>query len=100
MASLLDKSYETTLAGAEAVYGVYHPVLAILYAEWGNILAMSPSPEDGGVQRITRSVRILRIAEEKFHGAFGGDGGIEGRAVRDTRKKVEYELGMLRVDRG
>jgi len=100
--TLLNESYKITLPAAELVYPPNHPVLAIMYAEWGKILAIQPMGEKWGeetsemvTKRFQRALEVLKRAEKGCEMSFGKGGGVEGRDVRELRGRIELELGMM-----
>jgi hypothetical protein len=94
----LDKLYSIVIAGSTQVYPANHPVLAILHAEWGQVLTQTLDGEDQALVsgRIVKSVEILRKAHALCQLAFGKGGGIEGKKVADVLRGVEAELHMAR----
>lgn len=97
--SHLDKLYSIVVAASAAVYPTYHPVLAILHAEWGQILTQTfdGEPQNTVAGRLTKSVEILRKGYELCGKAFGPGGGLEGKKLADVLRGVEGELHLAKA---
>jgi hypothetical protein len=86
------------VSASASVYPTNHPVLAILHAEWGQVLTQT---FDGEAQylvsgRMIKSVELLRKAYELCHFSFGKGRGIEGRKVAEILRALESEIQMAR----
>lgn len=90
--------FELVVWGSERVFPPNHPVLAILYAEWGQVLAQTfeDEPEKGIGPRLMAATKILRQAFELCGKAFGPGGGVEGKQVAYILRETERELEMAR----
>jgi hypothetical protein len=97
----LDRLYSIVASASSLVYPANHPVLAILYAEWGQILTQTFDGEGQDLVsgRMVKSVELLRKAHDLCHKAFGKGGGIEGRKVAEILRGLEAEIHMARSTR-
>lgn len=97
--SHLDTLYGIVVAASTVVYPTHHPVLAILHAEWGQVLTQSfdGEPQGSVAGRLVKSVEILRKAHELCGKAFGPGGGLEGKKVAEVLRGVEGELHLART---
>jgi hypothetical protein len=94
----LDRLYTIVIAGSTQVYSSNHPVLAILHAEWGQVLTQTFDGEEQDLisGRLVKSVEILRRAYGLCQIAFGKGGGVEGKKIAGVLSGVEAELHMSR----
>jgi hypothetical protein len=97
----LDRLYSIVVSSSLLVYPANHPVLAILHAEWGQILTQTFDGEGQDLvsDRMVKSVELLRKAYDLCQKSFGKDGGIEGRQVAEVLRGVEAEIQMARSSR-
>jgi hypothetical protein len=94
----LDRLYNIVVTSSTLVYPANHPVLAILHAEWGQILTQTFEGEAQNLVsgRMVKSVETLRKAYELCQKSFGKGGGIEGKRVAEVLRGLEAELQMAR----
>ena len=97
----LDRLYAIVASASTLVYPANHPVLAILHAEWGQILTQTFEGEahDLVSGRMVKSVELLRKAYGLCQMAFGKGGGIEGMKVAEVLRGLEAEIHMARSAR-
>jgi len=97
----LDRLYSIAVSSSLQVYPSNHPVLAILHAEWGQILTQTFAGEaqDMVSGRMVKSVELLRKAYDLCQKSFGKDGGIEGNQVAEVLRGLEAEIQMARSTR-
>lgn len=97
--SHLDTLYTIVATASSHVYPPHHPVLAVLQAEWGQILTQTFEHESQQAiaGRLVKSVEILRKAHELCRMAFGTSGGIERKKVAKVLRGIEGELHVART---
>lgn len=97
----LDRLYSIVVSSSSQVYPANHPVLAILHAEWGQILTQTFEGERQELVsgRMIKSAELLRKAYELCQKSFGRDGGIEGKQVANVLRGLEAEIQMARSAR-
>jgi hypothetical protein len=97
----LDRLYSIVVSSSLVVYPANHPVLAILHAEWGQILTQTFDGEGQDLVsgRMVKSVELLRKAYDLCQKSFGKDGGIEGKQVAEVLRGLEAEIQMARSSR-
>ena len=97
----LDRLYAIVASASTLVYPANHPVLAIVHAEWGQILTQTFQGEaqDMVSGRMVKSVELLRKAYDLCQMAFGKGGGIEGLKVAEVLRGLETEIHMARSAR-
>jgi hypothetical protein len=97
----LDRLYSIVVSSSIQVYPTNHPVLAILHAEWGQILTQTFEGEaqDLVSGRMVKSLEVLRKAYDLCQKSFGKEGGIEGKQVAEVLRGLEVEIQMARSTR-